>query len=141
MSIQLILLRKCRECGLEAHTTEDLELFPKNKLACYGHRNICKKCFNSQLRDPLKYRPARDKYSKKRNPRRIGFLGKRIQLKDNPRTNICTKCGRGYPGELKTQTVIHHEKYETKNILAHTIELCMSCHNRLHVRQRGGKNT
>lgn len=37
-------LRKCSTCGLEAHTTEDLELFVKSKRRPYGRGTICKKC-------------------------------------------------------------------------------------------------
>jgi hypothetical protein len=37
-------LRKCRECGLEAHTEEELELFVKDKSKLYDRSTICKKC-------------------------------------------------------------------------------------------------
>ena len=80
LSSQLILLRKCRDCGLEAYNEKDLEHFVKNKKSYYGHRNYCKKCFNSQLRDPLKYRASRDRANKKwhqiNNPKQIKFLEK-----------------------------------------------------------------
>lgn len=126
------ILRKCHECGLEARTEEDLEMFCKGKRKPYGRQTICKKCRNSQMRDPLKYRASRDRASKKLIPKQINFLGKHIRLKKNPRTNICTKCGHKYPEELKQQTSIHHEIYDRQNPLAHTIELCKPCHNRLH---------
>lgn len=45
-------LRKCRVCGLEAHSDEDLKLFAKdnhgNKL---NRENFCFKCFNAYRRD------------------------------------------------------------------------------------------
>ena len=135
MSSQLILLRKCIHCGLEANTTEDLELFCKDKLYRYGRMNRCKKCRNQQNRDPLRGKLTRDRLSKKWNPinnlRRIKFLGKSILLKENPRTGVCTNCGRKYPGELKRQTSMHHETYDRQNPLEHTVELCVSCHNKL----------
>ena len=130
-------LRKCRECGLEAHMKKDLELFRKEKRSLYGRENHCKKCRNNQYRDPLKYRVPRDKAHKKWNLKRIMFLGKHIRFKENPRTNTCTECGRSYPEELKQQTVMHHEKYDPRNPLAHTVELCHSCHTTLHNRERG----
>ncbi|KKL28390.1 hypothetical protein LCGC14_2375640 [marine sediment metagenome] len=144
-SNKAVWLRKCVSCGLEAYTTEDLERFRKGKRNRYGRMNICKKCGNQQMRDPLKYKPSRDRNSKKWNsingpindPKRIGFLGKQIRFKENPRTNVCSECGRGYPDELKQQTVMHHEKYDLRNPLAHTVELCHSCHTTLHHRERG----
>ena len=38
-------LRYCKECGLEAHSQEDLELFRKCKKSPYGRRNKCRKCW------------------------------------------------------------------------------------------------
>ena len=55
-------------------------------------------------------------------PRRIRFKGKRIQLKDNPRTGICKQCDR------KGLTHIHHTQYDEYNPMKYTIELCVSCH-------------
>lgn len=37
-------LRKCRKCGLEAQSKEDLERFAKGKNNKYGRRNLCKEC-------------------------------------------------------------------------------------------------
>ncbi len=49
-------LRKCRTCGLEAWTEDDLELFAKAKKNKYGRRNQCKKCFAA---DATEYRKRR----------------------------------------------------------------------------------
>ena len=38
------MLRKCKGCGLEAHTEEDLQLFTTNSKSAHGKRNECKKC-------------------------------------------------------------------------------------------------
>jgi len=62
----------------------------------------------------------------------IWFKGKRIGFDENPRSNVCSKCGKKYPEDLKQQTHIHHIKYDSKNPLAHTIELCGSCHGIAH---------
>ena len=37
-------LRKCLDCGLEAHTEAELEWFTKEKKHTAGRRNLCKKC-------------------------------------------------------------------------------------------------
>ena len=39
-------LRICRECGLKAHTKEDLELFVKHRSCPHGRATICKSCVN-----------------------------------------------------------------------------------------------
>ncbi|MBA7490209.1 hypothetical protein ES702_00744 [subsurface metagenome] len=49
-----MILRKCRKCGLEAHTKEDLELFVKDKQRRFGRDNICKKC--KQVRRKILYK-------------------------------------------------------------------------------------
>ena len=125
------VLRKCIDCGLEAFNEEDLELFCKGKRKPYGRQTICKNCYNIRCRDPKKYKPSQDKSDKKWRLKRIKFLGKTIYVSEN-RTNVCTKCGRKYPEELTQQTCMHHEIYDHQNPLAHTIELCKPCHNRLH---------
>lgn len=40
-------LRVCIECGLEAHTEEDLELFAVKQDMLHGRRNICKACWRT----------------------------------------------------------------------------------------------
>jgi hypothetical protein len=37
-------LRKCKKCGFETHSEEDLELFKKSRGSKYGRDNVCKKC-------------------------------------------------------------------------------------------------
>lgn len=44
-------LRKCRNCGLEAYTEEDLKKFKKNEKTKLGRRNFCLKCWNKRRRD------------------------------------------------------------------------------------------
>lgn len=38
------MLRKCKDCGLEAHTEDALVLFKKNKSGKHGRENLCKPC-------------------------------------------------------------------------------------------------
>jgi hypothetical protein len=42
------MLRKCRSCGLEAHTEEELSLFVFGKNNKHGRRLVCKACANKQ---------------------------------------------------------------------------------------------
>jgi len=152
-------LRKCLECGLEAWTEEDLEKFRKNKRSLYGRMNYCRECFNKQRRkggklyDNVKkqnskwqennrdktknyHRKYELKHIEKRRTNQISFKGKQIRLNKNPRTNICSICKKRYPEELKRQTSMHHYKYDSKNIIANTIELCVSCHAKIHHKMR-----
>jgi len=48
-------LRKCKSCGTEAWTEEDLELFKKHNKLLYGRDNICKQCNNKQQREKHPY--------------------------------------------------------------------------------------
>ena len=43
-------LRKCRDCGLEAKTEDELEFFPPNKGSKHGRETRCKKCKNEYMR-------------------------------------------------------------------------------------------
>lgn len=71
-------------------------------------------------------------YEKERGLRTIRFKGKPIRYQENPRTNICQLCKRKYPEELKRQTCIHHVIYNEEDPLAWTLELCVSCHMKIH---------
>ena len=44
-------IRKCRNCGLEAHNEEELEPFVKNPTGKEGRRNICRKCYNKETQE------------------------------------------------------------------------------------------
>ncbi len=43
---ELIMLRKCKGCGLEAHTEDQLSLFASRKSCNHGRRPMCKPCVN-----------------------------------------------------------------------------------------------
>lgn len=49
-------LRTCRECGLEAHTEEELELFTSNPKSKYKKANICKKCASTKIKEHPAYK-------------------------------------------------------------------------------------
>ena len=65
-------------------------------------------------------------YNDRDNPRKIRFKDKRILLKENPRTGVCSLCRR------QGLTNMHHLKYDEKDPLKYTIELCPSCHIKEH---------
>jgi len=69
------------------------------------------------------------------NPRRLNYKGKQIYLKENPRTGICSSCGKGV-GEGIKKTSIHHIQYHDDNPLKDTIELCSGCHRKETCRLR-----
>lgn len=77
---------------------------------------------------PERIRQIKRKYQ----VRRIAFKNQRIALDENPRTNVCSNCGRKYPDELDEQTCFHHDEYDKSDVSANTRELCRSCHNSLH---------
>lgn len=83
---------------------------------------ICHKCYqNSDYNKKL-----RKSWSKRSSQKRITFKNKRVYITFNPRTGICTNCGK------QGKTNMHHEKYDENNPLNHTIELCVSCHKKHH---------
>ncbi len=122
-------LRICRDCGLEAYTKEDLELFKRDNRSCYNRQNLCKVCSNEYEKTWNRTNPEKYKINyTRRNSKLIGFQRKIIRLKKNPRTDTCSKCGKSYPEELKRRTAMHHEFYDLDNPLNGTVELCASCH-------------
>lgn len=76
---------------------------------------LCKSCYDSIISRPMLKAIGRYKET-------INFKGKTIYYKQNPRKGVCTECGKtGY-------THLHHDQYHESDILAHTRELCPSCH-------------
>ena len=106
------------------------QLKNKEKISEYG------KIYHIKNREKIKKRDAQRSKEKlhEQNVKKIKFLDKYIYLKSNPRTGTCNHCRRSVGnGEIK-RTNIHHIKYEPQNPLAHTIELCVSCHNKEHTK-------
>ena len=57
----------------------------------------------------------------------VSFKGKTIPLDFEPRTGYCSDCGN-----YDEHTHLHHLKYDEKNPLDNTIELCGVCHGMRH---------
>jgi len=122
-------LRICRVCGRKAHTEEDLENFKKCSSSPYGRDTICTPCNNKHTRE---HHRAHRKEQREYRRKALNFKGKTVYPPKNTRTNICVSCSKRYPEELKRQTHLHHVFYDEDNPLAGTIELCHSCHAKLH---------
>ena len=73
---EMMALRTCTKCGLEAHTEEDLSLFKLAKKSKYNRENLCMKCYNDIQRP----------YGKRQ---------KRWQslVEHFPKPVLCTHCG------------------------------------------------
>lgn len=70
------------------------------------------------------HRPIKLEYSK----RRFRYKDKKLIAPTNPRKGICFFCE-----EKNILTHIHHMKYDDENPLDFTIELCVSCHRKMHM--------
>ena len=65
------------------------------------------------------------------NPRRFTFKGRVITLKEEPRTGVCGLCRK------QGQTNLHHfAEYHDDDPLRDTIELCVGCHIKQHIKNR-----
>jgi hypothetical protein len=64
-------LRKCTECGKEAHTEDQLELFTKSKKSKYGRENLCKECCSTN-----------NKEWRKRNKEKASLYKKKCHIRD-----------------------------------------------------------
>lgn len=42
------VLRRCRRCGMEARTDDDLERFSRHPTAVHGRRNLCVPCHRAR---------------------------------------------------------------------------------------------
>lgn len=83
-------------------------------------------------RNSAKWRLKNREIIAEKDRTKILFKSKRDRRQENPRKGVCSECGRQYPEELKHQTVMHHEHYNSEDPLKDTTELCKSCHGKLH---------
>lgn len=129
--------RTCRICGLEANTEEELKQFHTGKDSKHGRTQVCLQCHSNANKQwyhdlsPERKNAWNQRIIDVRGPT-FSFKGKTIRTKENPRTNICHECGKTHPEHLKKQTALHHIIYLDEDPLAWTVELCGSCHMKLH---------
>ena len=102
------VLRKCRYCGLEASTENELEMFKKHKDSKYGREETCKYCHNEYKDTPYP--------TNRKRKQRTSWLRK------------CTQCGKeaNVIEELSIFCTDKHMNYGRKN-------LCIDCNNTLYV--------
>jgi len=122
-------------------------IYPRNKnhicVACdvvnssnwHNHDGYwyCNTCYMKYVRNPAK---LYQEYNKDYKSRRLLFRDTRLILDRNPRKGVCSRCGKKN-GEIFintkgresiVQTHLHHTEYDPNDPLAHTVELCESCH-------------
>lgn len=85
---------------------------------------LCKKCYSRYIINPKN----RGHYM----VRRFLFHGQECYTNEPVRTGICSLCERSVArGEIK-RTNLHHKEYDEADPLAHTVELCVGCHSKIH---------
>jgi hypothetical protein len=124
-SSQTIVFTGCAVCG--SNSTR-LELSGKPRWTYKAEGFLCYKCYCRLYVSPKWIKIL----AVKQREHRIRFTpdGSRPFVKERiVRTGICQRCGKtGYT------TQMHHTKYDPANPAANTIELCIRCHNQVHVR-------
>lgn len=121
-------LKKCRTCGLEANSQDDLSLFKLSKKAIYGRDGCCKKCDNAKAQINKAKNP--EKWLKdKRNASFIQKYGLTIEQRTKYILSIgkCEICGCGVTE--KTAHIDHsHDQNKIKHIRG---VLCGTCNTGL----------
>jgi hypothetical protein len=119
-------MRTCLNCG-STNTYIDKKGTP------YWRKGLCNKCAckDYSKKHPNEYKQYHNKWHSINDHKRIQFKDKRIQLKDIPRKGICSLC-HAVKGVDCIRTSMHHMLYDDKNVLGDTVELCNSCHSKLH---------
>ena len=101
----------------------------------YKDGYLCSRCYNRLINNPTN--------NPKYHPRRLVYKDKRLFMKENPRTGICSIChmkvGEEYINcfgkiAIMKQTQMHHIQYHDDEPLKDTIELCVSCHRKEHIK-------
>lgn len=107
----------CYSCGSDSSNTNSKGVanwylnLPTRFVLCY-------RCYASLIRDAN--RPSG--YQRHCWERQLNFKGKRLLFASRLRTGICSQCN------FVGRTDLHHTEYDESNPLAHTVELCRSCH-------------
>jgi hypothetical protein len=115
-------IRKCRFCGLEANTIEELGEFKTQKRSAYGRMNICTNCFNKNFVVPWNknHRKKARKNNYDNDPVKYHC---RIAAQRLPKKDKCEQCS-------STQKLERHHPDHSKP--TEFITLCHKCHNKLN---------
>ena len=68
---------------------------------------------------------------RKYNQRKLNYRGTTYVFDRNIRTGNCSSCYRSVQKKQIRNTSLHHSRYDNSNVLAHTREVCTSCHMKL----------
>jgi len=125
------VIKTCKDCGVTASSIDEMRrLFSKHKKSPLGYRNWCKRCETNYRTKRYREIPEVAErvrgYALKSKKKRILFKNKRVTMDHNPRSGVCSECGK------EGRTEIHHDEYDEKNPMANTRELCASCHATHH---------
>ena len=120
MGLKRVSNRVCAKCG------SDKTCISKQGWA-YWYRHDggfwCNKCQSKYVTNPKWQKIS----TSRRKGKRLKFLGKLVELGENPRTGICSDC------EKQGHTNMHHfAEYDKTKPLKDTIELCVGCHTKRH---------
>ena len=116
----------CSRCGSNKTYVWPPRGWPEWRFDKEGNR-LCLKCYQLKVYIPSnreKVRGWQKKTNAKFNPRRFLFKDVRKSAGKVPRKGECQLCHK------KGITHLHHEEYDEADPLAHTIELCLSCHTK-----------
>lgn len=116
--------RSCYACGSNTTYTNP-KTGKRSWLANYGQKRnligyLCNTCNSKYVSNP----------KTKGLNFHITFKDKRIKLDYDPKTGFCSECGKA------AKTHMHHDKYDESDPLAHTRELCESCHGKDSAQRR-----
>jgi len=119
--------RLCCNCGNKTIVTTTGKGYPHQRWYKDGKGGFwCNSCYHKITDDP--------EVVKIRNSSRIKYRDKIIHIGYNPRTGVCSLCGR------VGRTNIHHLQYHEEDPLKDTIEVCPSCHMKETMKIHGLKS-
>jgi hypothetical protein len=116
--------RKCKMCGLEANTKEELSEFKTSKRSEYGRLNYCISCHNKKWVKPWinKHPEAIKRKNNNYDSDPIKYHCRLVSA-NYPLKSQCEKCG----SKIKLQR--HHPDHSKPKEF---ITLCLKCHNKLN---------
>ena len=137
-------MRKCRICGIEAHTDKELEKFVSNKNSPHNKAQLCKPCkrvltSKEYTDNPQKRIDQNKNFRQTKKVRGIEYKGSK-----------CAHCGLEYNGQNACVFDFHHEDPTQKDFspssfrhkawdsfkaeIDKCILLCSNCHRLEHNR-------
>jgi len=143
------MLRRCKGCGLEAHSVTDLDMFVYSKSCKHDRTLQCKACKKKQD-SQYEYNPKRHKKNEYRRALAITNKVKAMEMFDFK----CNHCGIIYNGDNEVIFDFHHldpqhkESHigsllgqqlfgeRTMKEIKKCIMLCSNCHRLEHKRLR-----